>query len=213
MTFAERIKIVRKQCGLTQQDMANIAGVSREAVSLWETKGTVPGRKRLQKIVEETGVDYLWLTTGEGSSQKGGLPVLGTVAGGVWIEAAAVARRRTIPIAPDPNYPAESQFALIISGQSVNKVAQDGEYIHCVDIVKAGLSPRSGDLVVVERKRGGMHETTVKRLTRVNGHWELRPESDSDEFQDSIPYSDDASAEVELRAVVIGSYTLISRGT
>lgn len=212
MTFGQRIRQLRLERQLSQEEFAEMVGVTREAVSIWEKDKSLPRRPRLDIIVEKTGADYLWLTTGEDNRQTGGLPVLGTAAAGVWIEATMLARARRIPIAPSPDYPAEAQFALVVAGNSVNRIASDGAHVHCVDIIKGMVSVRSGDVVVVERRKGDMHETTIKRLVRANGSWQLHPESDDPEFQEPTPYDDDADADIEIRAVVIGVYGAIGRG-
>ncbi len=37
MTFAERLKSIRKQAGFSQEQLAEKLGVSRQAVTKWET--------------------------------------------------------------------------------------------------------------------------------------------------------------------------------
>lgn len=38
MTFAENLKNVRKQAGMSQEQLAERLGVSRQAVTKWETE-------------------------------------------------------------------------------------------------------------------------------------------------------------------------------
>lgn len=41
MTMAERIQTIRKSKGLSQEEIANSLGVSRQAVSKWESGGSL----------------------------------------------------------------------------------------------------------------------------------------------------------------------------
>lgn len=38
MTFAEKLKNIRKQTGMSQEQLAEKLGVSRQAVTKWETE-------------------------------------------------------------------------------------------------------------------------------------------------------------------------------
>ncbi len=38
MTFAENLKMLRKQAGMSQEQLAEKLGVSRQAVTKWETE-------------------------------------------------------------------------------------------------------------------------------------------------------------------------------
>ena len=42
MTLADRIQQLRKQKGISQEELADRVGVSRQAVSKWESDGGVP---------------------------------------------------------------------------------------------------------------------------------------------------------------------------
>lgn len=48
--IAENLKILRKRFGLTQQELAEIAGVSNKAVSAWETGAKEPRMGPIEKI-------------------------------------------------------------------------------------------------------------------------------------------------------------------
>lgn len=50
MTFAERIKSVRRQSLLSQTDFAKELGVSFSTVNRWETGKSVPNYKTIKKI-------------------------------------------------------------------------------------------------------------------------------------------------------------------
>ena len=42
MTFAEKLKSIRKQVGMSQELLAEKIGVSRQAVTKWETGAGIP---------------------------------------------------------------------------------------------------------------------------------------------------------------------------
>ena len=42
MTFAEKLKTLRKQAGMSQEQLAEKLRVSRQAVTKWETDGGIP---------------------------------------------------------------------------------------------------------------------------------------------------------------------------
>ena len=42
MTLAEKLKSIRKQAGMSQEQLAERLGVSRQAVTKWETDAGIP---------------------------------------------------------------------------------------------------------------------------------------------------------------------------
>lgn len=61
MTLGDRIKECRKKSGLSQDKVAELVGVSRQAVTKWETGQTAPNTENLFKLAEIFGttVDLL----------------------------------------------------------------------------------------------------------------------------------------------------------
>lgn len=50
MTFAEKLKTIRKQIGLSQEQLAEKLGVSRQAITKWETDTGIPDIENLMAI-------------------------------------------------------------------------------------------------------------------------------------------------------------------
>lgn len=50
MTFAEKLKSIRKQSGLSQEQLAEKLGVSRQAVTKWETDAGIPDIENIMAI-------------------------------------------------------------------------------------------------------------------------------------------------------------------
>jgi len=137
------------------------------------------------------------------------LELKGQVAAGLWMEAGLFetdAARKT-SIAGDLRFPSESQYLLQINGESLNRIARNGDFVLCLDFLDAGIEIKSGDLVVVERSRDGGHtiERTAKRIVRRNGLIELQPESDDPRFQEPIIFNehDEEATEVRIIAKVL----------
>lgn len=61
MSFGENLKNVRKQRGVTQEELAEILGVSRQAISKWESDSGYPETEKLLVISKtlNISIDYL----------------------------------------------------------------------------------------------------------------------------------------------------------
>ena len=61
MTLADRIQQLRKQKGISQEELADRVGVSRQAVSKWESEQSVPDMDKIILISDyfEVTTDYL----------------------------------------------------------------------------------------------------------------------------------------------------------
>lgn len=61
MTLGEKLKEIRKRFGLSQEQLAEIMNVSRQAITKWENDGGIPDVSNLQELSKVFGitVDYL----------------------------------------------------------------------------------------------------------------------------------------------------------
>lgn len=61
MSFSDKLMEQRKKYGFSQEQLAEKMGVSRQAVSRWETENTLPDAYNLKKISElfHVSIDYL----------------------------------------------------------------------------------------------------------------------------------------------------------
>lgn len=66
MSVNERVKIIRKNAGLTMEKFGERLGVTKTAISLIESGKNNVTDANVKSICREFGVDYIWLTTGEG---------------------------------------------------------------------------------------------------------------------------------------------------
>jgi SOS-response transcriptional repressor LexA len=133
------------------------------------------------------------------------LDLKGQVAAGLWMEAGLFETDAisSTTIAGDLRFPSRSQYLLEINGESLNRIARNGDFILCLDYLEAGIEIKSGDLVVVERSRDGGHtiERTAKRIVRRNGVIELQPESDDPRFQEPVIFNEHDEEATEVRII------------
>lgn len=61
MTLGQKLKEIRKKFGLSQEQLAEIMNVSRQAITKWENDGGIPDVSNLQELSKIFGitVDYL----------------------------------------------------------------------------------------------------------------------------------------------------------
>lgn len=204
-----RIVDLRKRLHLTQTAFAErIGGITRGAVGNWEL-GKGIKRENLVRIAEEVGASLDWLATGTGkpfadeplttplnkTDKLDQIPVTGFVKAGVWQDITDSGgddeMQEFVPSSSD--YPASWQFALIVDGNSINKVASHGDRLVCLDLIKSRVDLFDGDLVIIERNRfgGQMIERTAKRLRKTINGYELWPDSSDPAYQETIPYQTD----------------------
>ena len=66
MTIGERIKEVRKNEKLTQQEFADRLNLKRNTVGSYEVNVVVPSDRTIKDICDKFGIREEWLRTGEG---------------------------------------------------------------------------------------------------------------------------------------------------
>lgn len=222
MDWNERIITLRsempgsKKTGWSRAELARRAGVSYDILNKYE-RGDInqPNDDVLAKIAEALGTTTVFLRYGGSSKREpvastlSGLKIHGEVAAGMWLESTLFEEETVVdsPIGGDARYPISAQYLLRVRGESLNKVAQDGDLLLCADYFGTGIDIKEGDIAIVERSRdeGATIERTAKRLIRKNGEIELRPESNDPRFQESVIYreGDEEFTSVQIRAKVI----------
>jgi phage repressor protein C with HTH and peptisase S24 domain len=69
-----RIATARKAAGYNQTELGEAIGLTRSAVSQWESETTEPATDNLRSIAVKTGADFDWLATGRGAANMDGDP-------------------------------------------------------------------------------------------------------------------------------------------
>ena len=70
MTLGERIRGERKKRGLSQEELADILNVSRQAITKWETNRGIPDIANLIRISEEFEISLDELIKGDNSVKR-----------------------------------------------------------------------------------------------------------------------------------------------
>ena len=70
MTLGERIRGERKKRGLSQEELADILNVSRQAITKWETDRGIPDIANLIRISEEFEISLDELIKGDNSVKR-----------------------------------------------------------------------------------------------------------------------------------------------
>lgn len=56
MTFGQKLKEIRRRLGLSQENLAEIVHVSRQAITKWENDGGLPDISNLQELSQVFGI-------------------------------------------------------------------------------------------------------------------------------------------------------------
>lgn len=216
MELNQRIFAARTDAKMTQEQLANAVGKTRGAVAQWESGEVRPRHTTLVAIAEATKRPLHWLVNGTGeaetsSSPRIGLEVVGEVAAGMWKEGSVRFERTYEPVATHPDYPGYGQRLYRVSGNSINKIAANGEYLHAVELHAGGIQPEHGDLVIVRRLQHGLAEYTAKTLVWEEGRMLLRPESTDPDWQADIELNGDDDTEITITDIVIAKWSPIER--
>ncbi len=70
LTIGERLKVVRQSRGMTQQEMADMLGVSRPLITQLEGGRHQPSNEALETIVDKLGISRNWLWFGSGPMEE-----------------------------------------------------------------------------------------------------------------------------------------------
>lgn len=175
------------------------------------------------KIAEHLGVSVDELMTGPDVAPShvgpalAELPIRGEVQAGMWLAIDYEPEERTYPAAADPRFPAAIQWLSVVKGDSMNALVRsdgtpagiyEGDMVHCIDAIAARYTPRTGDIVEVERIRFSDRdrELTIKQVEVTPDGILLWPRSTNPQHKAPLPYAegDQDSTEVRIRGWVIG---------
>lgn len=201
---AERIKQIRKKYGFTQLELANIAGVTENAVSKWENGYADPRVEAAEKIAavceETTGwilglsdTDSELLMPGFEPKIRGARPVKGMEMGYVPLRGRVHMGTPTEPEVYEEEMVLAPQFlidddpdlyACTSEGDCMNRVYPEG----CIIFVSPNKEPQNGSVAVVTIDGT---ETVMRRMFRTASTLVLSPDSFNPENKDIVITSDD----------------------
>lgn len=212
MLTPEKLEQAIKDAGTSATALAKAIGRDKDYI-----RDYLVGRKRslkaddLQKISMEIGDPARDLLTPvkevDLDAEISELPVIGTIRAGVWVETYMLEHgdQGSIPVARDRRFPHARQYALAVSGDSMDQEAPDGSFVVCVDFNESGLRLKNGMIAHVERTDHGKAEATLKEVSFRNGEVILMPKS-SNPIYEPIPLRGDNGIEVTVRGVVLSVY-------
>jgi SOS-response transcriptional repressor LexA len=176
MSIHSLIRERREALGMSQSQLAKKCGVSRTAVTQWETEGgTAPNREKQSLVASVLGLTVAQLMGGSenvqvGPEVRGTVPLISAVQAGNYKmhvdnfhpgDGGEERISTTVPVK-------RHTFALRVSGDSMEPDFHEGAIL----IVEPDLEPQPGDFVIA---KNGDEETTFKQLTRDGGDWYLKP--------------------------------------
>lgn len=212
--IAMNIRRLRQLFDLTQLQLAEIAGVSNQAVSNWENGESQPKMGRLQRIADHFGLSVSALVEDgvldrvdpvtrrvrpDGAitprAANTGVPVYGRIAAGTPIEAMPVEDSYWLPPEVLADHP--RCFFLRVEGESMNRVLPNGT----LALIDPDAEVRNGDVAAVTVNG---HDATIKRVLRGTSSITLAPDSRDPGFTDMIfDYSKPDTDTVGLIGLVV----------
>lgn len=211
--FATNLHRVRSLLGLTQKEVADLIGMSPQAVSRWErgvgdtsveTVRTIARRLRVPvaALLDESGPSKYLTATGAViaredrsayASTRATAPLYGRIAAGVPIEMLPVADE--LWVSPDVLGEHPDSYFLQVRGASMNRVLPDGVYA----LVDRHAQFVDGDVVAI---RVNGQDATIKRVFRGQDSITFSPDSYDPRFE-AVRLEPPAIAEVEILGRVV----------
>lgn len=208
--IGDNINALRIDKGLSQEQLADIAGVGQTTVSAWECGASTPRKSPVLRICEKLGVEYDDIMSKENgyaykvvhrkkypigikpSYSSHTVPMLGNVAAGEWREV----YEQNGEIVHVPDVFADSHpraFAVKPTGGSMDKLFDDNEIAIC----DPDLEVRDKDIAVVGING---YEATIKRVYFAGNMIVLHAESSMEgDYPDiAIDLKDPASPPVHM---------------
>ena len=173
--FGEKLRALRKQHRVTQKGLAEMLGITQQAVGKWESNRSEPDSETLMRLAEyfETSVDALLGRptpafggiTAYNPAMEAEIPVVGAVRAGYGALAFEEPSGTAYAQVKDP----DNYFYLKVKGDSMMPRIQDGD----LALVRRQPTLEDGDLGVVIY--GDEGEGTLKRFLRRGNAIILQP--------------------------------------
>lgn len=166
-TLGTRLKGLRKEKKLTQQQIADFIGVSKTSVIYWEKGETLPKHESLMSLAKVLNTSADWLLSGKSQPTITNVtkvnarmaPVLSWVQAGNWTNIESVNLDGIDEWLPLPEDECSNCFFLKVQGLSNFPDFLEGDYIVVDPDVYFG-DMQSGDMIVVRRG----DDATFKKL-------------------------------------------------
>lgn len=199
------LRKIREKLGLTQSELATLVGTSQPQILRLEKatrKLTKEWAEKLAPALHTTPEALMF-----GSGGLSGMPVMGVIEAGQFRDISLEDQspdRPTISVARDERFPNADQYALRVSGDSMDQLFPDGSYVTCANWADTGLALRPGLIVHIERTIGSLVETTLKEI-QGTGPFTLVPRSSNSKHK-PIALTGGEGVEVSVRGLVTGKW-------
>lgn len=200
-----RLRELRVEQGLSQQALADRIGTSQPQIKRLEDgarKLTKEWAERLAPALQTTAEALMFGTGG-----PKGMPVLGIIEAGQFRDISLIDQsddQPSIAVARDERFPHAEQYALQVSGDSMDELFPNGSYVTCANWADTGMHMRPGLIVHVERTIGSLVETTLKEI-QGTGPFSLRPRSSNPKHK-PIALTGSDGVEVSVKGLVTGKW-------
>lgn len=203
--IAERLNDI----GMSMKDASIRAGLGETFVRDALKRDKEPTLRNLDKLRQFLGIDNF-----PAKVEVAGLVVEGKAQAGAFMDVSLIdheddSEKPRINVARDPRYPHASQYALLVIGDSMNKLFDAGSYVTCVSWPDTGLAIAPNMCLHVERHQGSLVEITVKRVGLLDGKFVLEPVS-TNQAHKNIDLDGDDGTEIIVRGLITGSWKPIS---
>lgn len=200
-----RLRDLRQKAGISQQALADRVGTSQPQIKRLEDgarKLTKEWAERLAPALHTTAEALMFGTGG-----PKGMPVLGIIEAGQFRDISLLDQSDeppSIAVARDERFPHAEQYALQVSGDSMDELFPDGSFVTCANWADTGMHMRPGLIVHVERTIGSLVETTLKEI-QGTGPFTLKPRSSNPKHK-PITLTGADGVEVTVKGLVTGKW-------
>lgn len=222
MSFAQKVREIRKRARLTQTEFAKAIGVAQGTVSRWEsmTRGQIPEVDAIMRVSAYSGVSTseLWADEHEFQPYDWGYNarVIGNVQAGQWVEAVAWEEpdQFSVKIPLPRNWPDNLKVeGFVVRGTSMDQLYPEGSVVFAIGTIANQIDPSPGDRVIVTREdRNGLFEVTIKEyVLDGSGRPWLWPKSTDPAFQTPLSLigsSDSKIVQVTVTGIVVAAFAL-----
>jgi len=214
-TLIQKIDSRLDELRMSRAKASTAAGLSSSFIRDIERRGGTPNLGSLKKLAKVLRVELEYLTQAEDivsdrQIETTELQVVGTIEAGQFRDITIFDQDDNYPVinvVADRRFKHARQYALKISGDSMNLKYPDGSYVICVDYHESGLALQKGMTVHVTHTLAGTHlvEITLKEVGSMNGEIVLVPRSSNPKHKPIIMYGGEDS-EYQICGVVTGSF-------
>ena len=164
MALKDNVKRLREARDMTQDELAKAIGVTRPAVTQWESGWSKPRMGTVEKIADFFGVSVMEIIEGpdtipvraDGDATVP-LTTLGSVHAGPFSEEGEAERSIDVPASVLRSHPRAR--ALVVEGDCMNRVAPDGMAV----VYDPDMEPHNGSVAIVETEN---YDAVMRRWYR-----------------------------------------------